>query len=136
MATSKFSVLASKEIVDIVLNAGLTTVESSSFLFASAETIQSIAGKFFQISLLPYLLFLYFLNFRGNRTKSLVIFGFQFLLVFVAAGIFGGVISEANYDLILADTDWLHGACEAFLTISNILIVRIFIVSISALYLV
>lgn len=127
MATSKLTVLESPEIMDAVLNDGLTTVQSSSLLFASADTIQSVAGKFFQVSLFPYLIFLYFLRFRGNRSKSLVLFGFQYLLIFVAAGIFGGVISEAKYDLILADTDWLHGASEALLTVSNILIVRLLI---------
>ena len=38
---------------------------------------------FFQASLLPYLLFLYFLGFEGNRTPKVAQFGFQFLLLFV-----------------------------------------------------
>jgi len=89
----------------------------------AAATIQSIAGKFFQISLLPYLVFLYFLGFKGNRTAVNANFGFQYLLVFVAAGIFGGVLTESTYGCILANSDWLHGGSEALLTISNILIV-------------
>lgn len=88
-----------------------------------AATIQSIAGKFFQVSLLPYLFFLYFLSFKGNRTATTATFGFQYLLIFVAAGIFGGVLTESTYGCILANSDWLHGGSEALLTLSNILIV-------------
>jgi hypothetical protein len=100
--------------------------ELASWLISSGDTaanIQSIAGKFFQVSLLPYLVFLYFLTYKGNRTPATAIFGFQYLLVFVAAGIFGGVLTESTYGCILANADWIHGGSEALLTLSNVLIV-------------
>lgn len=90
---------------------------------AAASLIQAIAGRFFQVSLLPYLAFLYFLAFRGNRTAATANFGFRYLLAFVAAGIFGGVLTEVTYGCILANADWLHGGSEALLTLSNVLIV-------------
>lgn len=104
------------------------THELASWLVSNgdtAATIQAIAGKFFQVSLLPYLFFLYFLAFKGNRTAATATFGFQYLLVFVAAGIFGGVLTESTYECILANADWLHGGSEALLTLSNVLIVSL-----------
>ncbi len=102
--------------------------ELASWLISSGDTaanIQSIAGKFFQVSLLPYLVFLYFLTYKGNRTPATASFGFQYLLVFVAAGIFGGVLTESTYGCILANADWIHGGSEALLTLSNVLIVSL-----------
>ena len=96
---------------------------SSSQLLAFTDQGQNLAGIFFQASLLPYLLFLYFLNFRANRLPDLGNFGFQFLLLFVISTIPSGIITKSVYGYSLADTDWLHGGAEALLTISNILIV-------------
>lgn len=42
-------------------------------------------------SLLPYLIFLYFLNYKGNRVPSLGSFGFSYLLLFVLATIPSGI---------------------------------------------
>lgn len=92
-------------------------------LLAFADQGQNLAGIFFQASLLPYLIFLYFLSFRGNRVPALGKFGFQFLLVFVISTIPSGIISKATYGCSLADVDWLHGGAEALLTVTNILIV-------------
>ncbi|OEU15751.1 hypothetical protein FRACYDRAFT_165307, partial [Fragilariopsis cylindrus CCMP1102] len=77
----------------------------------------------FQASLLPYLLFLYFLSFRGNRIPAIGNFGFQFLLLFVASTIFSGIVSKGVYETSLANVDWLHGGAELLLTTSNILVV-------------
>eukprot|EP00557_Chaetoceros_sp_GSL56_P008438 CAMPEP_0176487600 /NCGR_PEP_ID=MMETSP0200_2-20121128/6232_1 /TAXON_ID=947934 /ORGANISM="Chaetoceros sp., Strain GSL56" /LENGTH=567 /DNA_ID=CAMNT_0017884467 /DNA_START=132 /DNA_END=1835 /DNA_ORIENTATION=+ len=84
---------------------------------------QNLAGIFFQASLLPYLAFLYFLSFRGNRIPEIGNFGFQFLLLFVLSTIPSGIITKGTYGVSLADCDWLHGGAEALLTITNILIV-------------
>lgn len=98
-------------------------VGATSFLTAFADQGQNINGILFQASLLPYLLFLYFLSYRGNNTPPMVMFGFQFLLVFVIATIPSGVISKSVYGVALADADWLHGAAESLLTATNILLV-------------
>lgn len=95
----------------------------SSNLLAFADQGQNLAGIFFQASLLPYLLFLYFLSFRANRISDLGNFGFQFILLFVASTIPSGIISKATYGTSLANVDWLHGGAEALLTIANIMIV-------------
>ena len=95
----------------------------SSLLLSFSDQGQNLAGIFFQASLLPYLLFLYFLSFRANRISSLANFGFQFILIFVISTIPSGIISKSVYGYSLADTDWLHGGAESLLTISNILIV-------------
>jgi hypothetical protein len=98
-------------------------LSSSSNLLAFSDQGQNLAGMFFQASLLPYLLFLYFISFRANRISDLGNFGFQFVLVFVLSTIPSGIISKSVYGYSLADTDWLHGGAESLLTIANILIV-------------
>ncbi|EEC49646.1 predicted protein, partial [Phaeodactylum tricornutum CCAP 1055/1] len=77
----------------------------------------------FQASLLPYLLFLYFLSFRANRISSLGNFGFQFVLLFVVSTIPSGIIAKTVYGTSLANVDWLHGGAETLLTLANILVV-------------
>jgi len=95
----------------------------SANLLSFSDQGQNLAGIFFQASLLPYLIFLYFLSFRGNRTPELGNFGFQFLLLFVFATIPSGIISKGTYGMTLANVDWLHGGAEALLTATNVLIV-------------
>lgn len=92
-------------------------------LLSFSDQGQNLAGIFFQASLLPYLLFLYFLNFRGNRVPALGNFGFQFLLLFVLSTIPSGIISKSVYGCSLADVDWLHGGAEALLTTTSLLVV-------------
>jgi len=95
---------------------------SSSNILAFADQGQNLAGIFFQASLLPYLLFLYFLNYNREVPK-LGQFAFQFLLIFVFATIPSGIISKTIYDSKLADVDWLHGGAETLLTITSLLVV-------------
>ena len=102
---------------------GSAAAESSSSLLSFADQGQNLAGIFFQASLLPYLTFLYFLSFRGNRIPALGNFGWQFLLLFVLSTIPGGIITKSVYGTSLADCDWLHGSAEALLTVTNVLIV-------------
>ena len=97
--------------------------EMNSNLLAFSDQGQNLAGIFFQASLLPYVIFLYFLGFRGNRVPTLSIFGFQFLLLFVLSTIPSGIITKSTYGCSLANVDWLHGAAEALLTVTNLLIV-------------
>jgi len=95
----------------------------STLLTAFADQGQNLNGILFQASLPSYLFFLYFLGYKGNNTPPLVQFGFSFLLLFVLATIPTGIISKTTYGVILADSDWLHGAAESLLTCTNILIV-------------
>ena len=94
-----------------------------STLLSFADQGNNLAGIFFQASLLPYLSFLYFLGFRGNRTPALGQFGFAFLLLFVAATIPSGIVAKTAFGDTLANVDWLHGSAEILLTVTNLLIV-------------
>jgi hypothetical protein len=89
----------------------------------TAERQEELVPIFFQASLVPYLLFLYFLSYRGNRIPNLANFGFQFLLVFVFGTVIAGILAKTMFDSTLANVDWLHGSAESLLTISNIVIV-------------
>jgi hypothetical protein len=100
----------------------LSTLGTDNFL-SFTDQGNNLAGIFFQASLLPYLLFLYFLQFRGNRTPELGNYGFQFLLLFVLSTIPSGIITKGTYGISLADCDWLHGGAELLLTVTSILVI-------------
>jgi Protein of unknown function (DUF3593) len=76
----------------------------------------------FALSLFPYLGFLWFLT-KSGKTPRLALMGFYGTLVFVAVTIPAGIYAKVAYNESLANIDWLHGAAESFLTISNILLV-------------
>ena len=82
-----------------------------------------IASKLFSISIIPYLVLLYYLSKPKTFTPKLGNFGFQFLLVFVFATIPAGIYAKSEYHDILANVDWLHGGAEFLLTITNLFIV-------------
>lgn len=103
------------------------TLSSTSNFLSFSDQGQNLAGIFFQASLLPYLVFIYFLSFRGNRTPNLGNFGWQYLLLFVLGTIPSGIVTKSVYGESLANVDWLHGGAEALLTITNVLIVSIFL---------
>jgi heme A synthase len=83
--------------------------------FMSKETL-------FALSLFPYLGFLWFLT-KSAQTPKLALRGFYFLLVFVVVTIPAGIYAKTQYNAELANVDWLHGAAESFLTLTNILVV-------------
>jgi len=97
--------------------------QAGAMLTSFSDQKGTLAGTFFMGSLPPYLAFLYFLGFEGNRTPKLTQFGFSYLLLFVAATIPTGIISKSVFGLSLADVDWLHGSAEFLLTVSNVLVV-------------
>jgi len=76
----------------------------------------------FALSLFPYLGFLWFMT-RSGQMPRLALYGFYGTLVFVFATIPAGIYAQVHYGKSLANVDWLHGGAEAFLTLSNILIV-------------
>jgi hypothetical protein len=127
-----FDPMSAMSVMDAIdTSSASALMDSASSIFSSSDFLsftdqgQNLAGIFFQASLLPYLIFLYFLSFRANRISDLGNFGFQFLLIFVLSTIPSGIVTKAVYGLSLANTDWLHGGAETLLTVANILVVRI-----------
>lgn len=79
-------------------------------------------SSLFALSLFPYLAFLFFLS-RLRRIPRLALVGFWVLLLFVAVTIPAGLYAQMCCGTSLANVDPLHGGAEAFLTLSNILVV-------------
>ena len=76
----------------------------------------------FAFSLFPYLIFLYYLG-KRRLLPALSRRGFQLTLLFVGITIAAAVIAELRFGTELVAVDALHGGAEAFLTLSNALIV-------------
>ena len=89
----------------------------------SAEQWELIEGNLFGASLLPYLVFLYYLGMPESKMPPRALFGFKFLLVFVFGTIPCAIYAKLVYNDILANVDWLHGPAESLLTITNLFIV-------------
>ncbi|WP_413743905.1 DUF3593 domain-containing protein [Synechococcus sp. MIT S9451] len=77
---------------------------------------------FFAGSLLPYLLFLHWLG-QCKSVHRFTQLGFRLTLLFVAVTIAAAIIALRYFDAELVAVDPLHGGAEAFLTLSNALIV-------------
>lgn len=75
----------------------------------------------FALSLFPYLAFLWW-AWRSGRIPRLARIGFALTLLFVAVTIGAALVAEGHYGRQLADVDPLHGGAEAFLTLSNLLV--------------
>ena len=97
-----------------------TSLGDVSSTLAFADQAGNLAGALFPLSLPPYLLFLYFLGYEGNRCPKTAQFGAQFLLLFVVSTVLTGIVTKGTYSSSLADVDWLHGGAEALLTTSNL----------------
>jgi hypothetical protein len=83
-------------------------------------------GPLFVLSLVPYLAFLYWASrIRGFPRLSLL--GFQLTLLFVAVTIAASILAQQRYGTLLANVDGLHGGAEAFLTLSNLLVLMGFL---------
>ncbi len=76
----------------------------------------------FVISLFPYLIFLYWAN-KSSSIPKLSLWGFRLTLLFVLMTIIFSIASELVYGLELTDVDHLHGSAEAFLALSDALVV-------------
>jgi hypothetical protein len=76
----------------------------------------------FVLSLLPYLAFLVWAA-RVEAFPRLSLRGFQLTLLFVAVTIAAAILAESRFHALLANVDPLHGGAEAFLTLSNLLVV-------------
>ena len=76
----------------------------------------------FVLSLLPYLAFLLWAG-QVKAFPRLALRGFQLTLLFVAVTIGAAIVAETRFHAVLANVDPLHGGAEAFLTLSNLLVV-------------
>ena len=75
----------------------------------------------FVLSLVPYLAFLFWAS-RVRAFPRLALTGFLLTLLFVAVTIAAAILAKARYGELLANVDPLHGGAEAFLTLSNLLV--------------
>ena len=80
----------------------------------------------FIISIIPYSVFLYYLYKNPNLSKTIKI-GFSLTLLFVLITIIFSVISLTVYDKSLVEIDSFHGFAEAFLTLTDFIILLGFI---------
>ena len=76
----------------------------------------------FALSLLPYLFFLFWAA-KAKALHPLTQLGFRLTLLFVAVTIVAAIVALRVFDSELVGVDPLHGGAEAFLTLSNALIV-------------
>lgn len=95
---------------------------SDSFLALLDRLAAMDATPLFVLSLLPYLAFLWWAA-QVESFPRLALRGFQLTLLFVAVTIAAAIAAEILYHSLLADVDPLHGGAEAFLTLSNLLVV-------------
>ncbi len=79
-------------------------------------------GPLFILSLFPYLVFLYWAN-KTELIPRLAFNGFSLTLLFVAITILFSVYAQVTQGKELTDIDTLHGSAEAFLALSDGLIV-------------
>lgn len=79
-------------------------------------------GPLFVLSLVPYLAFLRWAS-RIRGFPRLALWGFRLTLLFVAVTIAASIVAKGRYGELLANVDGLHGGAEAFLTLSNLLVV-------------
>ena len=92
-------------------------------MIASLQWLSTVdPSPLFAASLLPYLLFLRWAG-RSSCFHPLTLWGFRLTLLFVAVTIIAAVVALFLFDAELVAVDPLHGGAEAFLTLSNALIV-------------
>ena len=79
-------------------------------------------GPIFVISLFPYLVFLYWAQ-KSTSIPKISLIGFRLTLLFVVITILFSIIAKLKYGGELTDVDYLHGSAEAFLALSDGLVV-------------
>ena len=75
----------------------------------------------FIVSIIPYSIFLFYLYKNPNISK-IIKTGFSLTLLFVLITIIFSIISLTVYDKSLVEIDSFHGFAEAFLTITDFII--------------
>ena len=76
----------------------------------------------FVFSLFPYLIFIYWAK-KSKSIPKTALWGFLLTLLFVAMTIIFSIYAKLNFGLELTQVDYLHGSAEAFLALSDALIV-------------
>ena len=120
--TAPVSMLAPElmTMADPSLVADVSTTLARSALTSTAD---DLSGTLFGLSLIPWLAMLYWLKHPVVGAPPGVSFGLTYLLAFVFGSIPAAIGAGALYGVSLADSDWLHGAAEALLTITNVIVV-------------
>tara|TARA_Y100000589_G_C26939631_1_gene541821 strand:+ start:263 stop:598 length:336 start_codon:yes stop_codon:yes gene_type:complete len=80
----------------------------------------------FIISIIPYSIFLFYL-FKNPNISKIIKIGFSLTLLFVLITIIFSIISLTIYNKSLVEIDLFHGFAEAFLTITDFIILLGFI---------
>ena len=75
----------------------------------------------FIISIIPYAIFLFYL-YKNTKISKTIKIGFSFTLLFVLITIILSIISLTIYDKSLVEIDIFHGLAEAFLTLTDFII--------------
>ena len=94
------------------------TLPSAALAFA--DQADNAAGPLFAGSLVPYLIFLYFVCQDVNGLDRAAKAGFASLLAFVTATVVASIVAKTQYGTTLANVDWLHASAESLLTLTNI----------------
>ena len=80
----------------------------------------------FALSIVPYVLFLYYL-YKIKSINKFVKTGFSLTVLFVLITILVSIFTLNYYDKTLVEVDFLHGLAESFLTLSDFIILLGFI---------
>tara|TARA_Y100001978_G_scaffold91273_1_gene81792 strand:- start:689 stop:1024 length:336 start_codon:yes stop_codon:yes gene_type:complete len=99
----------------------------SSYFIEMLNKLSVIDNNYiFIISIIPYSIFLFYLYKNPKMSKTIKI-GFSLTLLFVLITIIFSVISLNIYNKSLVEIDIFHGIAEAFLTITDFIILLGFI---------
>ena len=99
----------------------------------SLESIGQInPGPFFVLSLVPYIVFLYYAK-KSPLIPKISLIGFRLTLLFVFMTIVLAIISQVKYNNELTNIDSLHGIAESFLTISDAFVAYGFLIMLQTL---
>ena len=80
----------------------------------------------FAVSIIPYAIFLFYLN-KIKSVNNVVKIGFFLTVLFVFITILVSIFTLDHYDKTLVEVDFLHGFAESFLTLSDFVILFGFI---------
>ena len=80
----------------------------------------------FALSIIPYIIFLYFL-YKIKIFNQYIKIGFSLTLLFVLITIICSIYSTYFYNKTLIEVDFLHGFAESFLTLSDFVVLYGFI---------
>jgi hypothetical protein len=109
--------------VPTTILAAATAVKSGGGASGLTSTADLLSGSLFGASLFPWFAMLYWLGHPRVRAPPGVTFGLTCLLAFVFGTIPAAIGAGLLYGKPLADVDWLHGAAESLLTITNCVVV-------------